>query len=357
MRARLTPRRILLIAGLALLAGSLMFCSPGYVIRAGVQEAKILSRRQPIPEVLASPATDSVTRAKLELVRTARTFAEERLELDAGDSYTTFSRVDRDTLLMVVTAAPKTAFVPYTWWFPIVGRVPYKGFFDPEDAFSEARRLADEGYDTYVRPSGAFSTLGWFNDPLLSTILRYDDVSLASTVIHEITHNTTFITGQVGFNESFANFVGDVGAATLFCGIEGEGGARCEHARAAWQDNLLFARALDRLVEALENVYGDESLSREEKLAAREAVIRRWREGYAREVAPELRVAFRTFHEGPINNASLLGLRLYYQRLDLFDRVYRALGVPLGTAVARMIEAAESSPDAPFEAVERLARS
>jgi predicted aminopeptidase len=351
-----TRRRILVIAGLVVLAGSLMFCSPGYVIQAGVQEAKILSRRQPIDEVIASPGTDAGTRAKLELVRSARTFAVERLELDAGDSYTTFSRVDRDTLLMVVTAAPKTSFTPYTWWFPIVGRVPYKGFFDPDDARGEARRLAAKGYDTHVRPSGAFSTLGWFNDPLLSTILAYDDVALAATVIHEITHNTTFIEGQVGFNESFANFVGDVGATELFCGIEGETGERCRRARSLWQDNLVFAGALEGLVTGLEAVYGDESLSRDEKLEAREEVIRRWREGYARDVVPELRLGFRSFHEQPINNASLLGLRLYYQRLDLFDAVYRGLDEPLGHVVARMTEAAESSPDDPFGAVERLAR-
>ncbi|NIP80277.1 MAG: hypothetical protein GWM90_14065 [Gemmatimonadetes bacterium] len=355
MRAPWTRRRILLIAGLALLAGSLMVCSPGYVIQAGVQEAKILSRRQPIPDVIAAPATDAETRAKLELVRNVRTFAAEELGLDVGDSYTTFSRVDRDTLLMVVTAAQKTAFVPYTWWFPIVGRVPYKGFFDPEDALAEARRLAERGYDTHVRPSGAFSTLGWFNDPLLSTLLRRDDVSLAGTVIHELTHNTVFIEGQVAFNESFANFVGDVGAAEYFCGIEGEDGERCRRARALWRDDIRFGQALGRLVAALQEVYDDEALAYAEKVAARQDVIRRWRAGYAREVVPELRVAFRAFHEQPINNASLLGLRLYYQRLDLFDRVWRALDVPLGEAAARMIQAAEASPDDPFGAVERLA--
>ena len=351
----LTWRRILIVLGLALLAGTVMFCSPGYVIRAGIEEAGILSRREPIDAVIDAPTTAAETRSKLELVRSARIFAERELGLDVGDSYTTFSPVDRDTLLMVVTAAPKTEFRPYTWWFPIVGRVPYKGFFDPEDALEQAAELEAQGYDTHVRPSGAFSTLGWFNDPLLSTLLRYDDVSLAGTVIHEVTHNTVFIPGQVGFNESFANFVGDLGAIEYFCGVEGDTGDRCRRARGLWQDNLVFAGALDALISDLERVYAREDLDRDGKVEAREDVIEQWRRSYERNVLPHLQVAFRDFHRGPINNASLMGLRLYYDRLDLFDRVYRAMGLPLDRTVARMIEAAEGSPEEPFDAVARLA--
>src|SRR5690606_20228894 len=117
------------------------------------------------------------------------------LGLDAGESYTTYSWVDSDTLLMVLSAARKDRFQPYTWWFPLVGNVPYKGYFDFDQAYAEAARLDAAGYDTYVRPSGAFSTLGWFNDPVLNTVLRYSDVGLASTVIHELLHNTIFIPG------------------------------------------------------------------------------------------------------------------------------------------------------------------
>ena len=343
--------------GLVLVAGTTLFCSPGYVLRAGYEEAKILTRRQPIDAVIGAADTDARTRGKLELVRSVRTFAERELALAVGNSYTTFSRVDSDTLLLVVTAAPKTSFTPYTWWFPIVGRVPYKGYFDPDDALAEARRLDAEGYDTAVRPSGAFSTLGWFNDPMLSTLLAYDDVALAATVIHELTHSTTFIEGRVSFNESFANFVGDVGAAEYFCRLEGEAGERCRWAQARWHDDLVLGRALERLVSALQKVYRDEGLTHQEKVERRDEVIRRWREEYASEVVPELQVAYKAFHEQPINNASLMGLRLYYERLDLFEDTYRTLGVPLEDAVARMIEAAESSPDTPFQAIERLADS
>ena len=352
-----TKRRVFGLIGIAAVAGTAMFCSPGYVLRAGYEEARILAGREPIDRVIASSATDSVIRAKLELVRNVRTFAVQELELDVGDSYTTYTEVDSDTLLLVVTAAQKTAFVPYTWWFPIVGRVPYKGFFDPDDALAQAAELEREGYDTHVRPSAAFSTLGWFNDPVLSTVLRRNDVSLASTVIHESTHNTLYIPGQAAFNESLATFVGDVGAIEYFCGLEGEDGPRCRYARSLWHDKQLFGKAVVRLVAALGNVYSSEELSRDEKLEARETVIRRWKEGYVREVVPELEVAYRTYHETELNNATLIGLRTYYRELDVFDRVYRELGLPLRDAVRRIVDAAESSPRAPFEALRRLAES
>ena len=344
-----------MVIGLALLAGTVLFCSPGYVVRAGIEEAKILSRRQSIAAVIEASGTSEATRAKLRLVQSARTFADRELGLDVGESYTTYSEVDRDTLLLVVTASRKDAFRQVTWWFPIVGRVPYKGFFDADRALAEARGLQERGYDTYVRLSGAFSTLGWFNDPLLSTVLGYDDVALAATVIHEVTHNTLYLPGQAAFNESFANFVGDVGAADYFCRLEGEGGPRCVRARALWRDNILFADALQRLIRSLEEVYAREDLGSEEKVRAREDVIDRWRDDYERDVVPRLDLAFRDFHRREINNATLLGVRLYYDRLDLFDRVHRTLGEPLDRTIARMVEAAESSPDAPFDAVARLA--
>ncbi len=341
--------------GLAAVAGTATFCSPVFVVRAGVEQARLLKARQPIDEVLADPTTSPETRSKLELVRMAATYADRELGLNVADSYTMFTELGRDTLLLVVTAARQDAFEAHTWWFPIVGRVPYKGFFNPDHARAEAARLEARGLDTHLRPAGAFSTLGWFNDPLLSTLLSRDDISLASTVIHELTHNTIFIPGQVAFNESFANFVGDVGAAEMFCAVEGEDGPRCQAARSAWDDAMLFGTTLQQLVGRLETLYDRDDLTSEEKIAARELVIDRWREDYARDVAPRLQRVFRNYHERPINNATLIGSRLYYDRLDMFDRVYRAMGLPLRDAVHAMIEAAEASSDDPFGAVEQLA--
>jgi predicted aminopeptidase len=304
-----------------ILAGSLALsaCSPIYVIRAGVEEAKILSRRRPIARVIEDPATAPETRRKLALVLQARDFAEHALDLDVGGSYTTYSWVESDTLLLVVTASEKTRFRAHTWWFPIVGHVPYKGYFNFDAAFSEAERLEQAGFDVQVRPSSAFSTLGWFNDPVLNTLLRYDDVSLVNTVIHELLHNTIYIPSRIAFNESFANFIGERGAIEFFCNREGENAPRCINARNAWADNLRYAAFLSSLVADLEALYSRDDLDRATKLARREVVFDEARERFMEEVEPELRTnLFRGFTRRPLNNATLIGTRLYYDRLDLF---------------------------------------
>lgn len=349
-------RRRLVFSLLAVAAAATvsLTCSPLYVLRAGYEEAKILSRRRPIAEVIADEDTRDATRGKLRLVLQARRYADDVLGLDTGDSFTTYSWVESDTLLLVLSAARKDRFEPYTWWFPIVGHVPYKGYFDFDDAHEAAAELDAEGYDTYVRPSAAFSTLGWFNDPLLNTVLRYGDVDLAQTVIHELTHNTIYLPSQAGFNESFATFVGDRGAAAFFCDIEGDEGEHCRLASDAWHDTMLFGAFLEDLVARLEALYARE-LPLDAVLARRTAIYEDARSRYKARIVPQLRTAsFRRYFDRPLNNAMLIGARLYYQRLDLFETVYRHHGGDLPAAVQAMSAAARSHEDAPFDAVAAL---
>ena len=186
-------------------------CSPIYVLRAGYEEAKILARRKPIRALVEDSRTPPLTRAKLALVLEARDFAAEELDLDAGDSYTTFSQLDSDTLALVLSAAHKDRFAAHTWWFPIVGHVPYKGFFSESKARREIAKLEEKGFDTYLRPTSAFSTLGWFNDPLVSPLLRYDSVQLTNTVVHELFHNTFYASGAGGVQRKPRQLRGEPG--------------------------------------------------------------------------------------------------------------------------------------------------
>lgn len=353
MTATRFTRPALLLPLLAMLSA----CSPGYYLRAAWEQTKILNRRHPIASIVADTATDWETRNKLLLVLQARQFAADSLKLNAGDSYTLFARAESDTLVMVLSAAYKDRFAPHTWRFPIVGRVPYKGFFELRDAQKEQRKLEARGFDTYLRPSAAYSTLGWFNDPLLSTLLRYDEISLANTVIHELFHNTFYAPGQAVFNESLANFVGGRGAIEFFCGRDGPDAATCRTATGAWDDDVTFGVFLKGLVDDLETLYARPDLSREDKLRERERIFSDAQARFAAEVRPRLKVdTFAGFTRDPLNNATLISRRIYYDRLDLFERVYQSRGGDFRRAMDDIVAAARTNKDDPYGAVEALLR-
>lgn len=313
-------RLIFALGGLALVA-SCVACSPVYVFKAGLAEMRILRARQPIHRVLNDTTTDPVTRGKLAYVLAARRFAAEELGIDVGESYTMFTQLESDTLALVLSAAARDRLRPKTWWFPVVGRVPYKGFFSEEDALEEQKSLAAEGFDTYLRPTAAFSTLGWFNDPLLSSMLRADDVEVVETVLHELTHRHLFVPGQVGFNESFATFVGRVAAIRFFCTREGGGPdtVRCQRAEARWRDYQRFSVFIDWMVEQLEAIYQDPELDYDAKFERREEVFATALRRFDEEVQPSFEAfTFQGFRDTPLNNATLLARIRYYHRLPDF---------------------------------------
>jgi predicted aminopeptidase len=321
-----------------------------YLVRAGWAEAAILRHRRPIAELLADPATDAATRGKLALVEAARVYARDSLGLDARESFTTYSRLDRDTLVLVVSAAYRDTLAFRTWWFPIVGRVPYRGYFDFPQALALGSALEEAGFDSYVRPASAFSTLGFFNDPLLSTTLAEDSATLANTVIHELTHNTFYAPGKAVFNESFANFVGSRGGERFFA-ARGDS-AHAAQARTDWEREKYLGRYWTAVYDALDSAFRAHPGDRAARLAARDTVFARMRFWFARDILPKIpglppgqRVTLR------LDNGTILARRLYRTGLDDFDAVYAREGDDLRRAVARIIALARARPDDPFAAV------
>jgi predicted aminopeptidase len=317
----------------------------GYVARGGLAEARILWRRQPIAELLERPDLDPVLRERLELVQRVRTFAEDDLGLRVGESYTTFADVDGEAVVWVLSAAHRDQLEAYTWWWPVVGRVPYQGYFEHEDALAAASALAAQGYDTDVRSASAFSTLGWFADPLLSTTARYGPVSLTETVIHELFHATLYVPSHVDFNESAASFAGQRGAMAFFCDGPGADEARCSEARRRWAHTRAHGRFLERYVLRLRAMYA-EGLPP----AQRDA----WRVRLAARAARAIRA--RGLGSGddlsPPNNARLLAMVAYETDLGAFDRL-APTAQALPAALERIIGAARGASD-PFAAVRAL---
>ena len=323
-----------------------------YLIRAGWEEAKILSRRRPIADIVSDPETTAPVRQKLRLVLAARAFAAESIALAAKQSFTTFSPLPSDTLVLVLSGAYRDQLKSKTWWFPIVGRVPYMGFFDVDLAKKAARQLDDDGFDVYLRPASAFSTLGWFNDPLLSTTLRSDSIDLANTVIHELTHNTFYAPGRADFNESFANFVGARGSAWFFRN-RGAPNAAAE-ADARWSDEKLMAGFWARLYKSVDSTFKVHPDDRTARLAARDSIYRDARQVLVHELGRMLQtIGPHALERMRLDNGALLAHRVYLTDLDVFDTIWEKEGENLSATVKRIIELAKSDEARPFEAIRR----
>ena len=198
MDAGLT-RLSLLAAAVALLPG----CYYGHLARG---QLDLLSKRVPIAEVLADPATDAALRRKLERALDARAFASRELGLPDNASYTSYADLGRPYAVWNVFAAPELALEPHEWCYPFLGCLAYRGFYDRARAEAAAAELKEQGLDVYVAGIPAYSTLGWFDDPLLNTMNGEED-ALAGTIFHELAHQVHFVDGDTAFNESFATFV------------------------------------------------------------------------------------------------------------------------------------------------------
>ncbi len=342
----MSPRVARLVAVLLIVLGGVGCegCSPLYVLRGAWQETRILARREPIEEVLAAGVLAPEQRQRLMLVPEVRRYARDVLGFDVGGAYASFAEVPPGALVWVVSAAEKTRLRARTWWFPIVGSVPYKGFFDAADARALATELEAAGWDTWVRPTQAFSTLGWFDDPVLSSWLERDRVELADLVLHELVHRDLWIEGQVPFNESFATFVAGHATIDFFARrarvsapvpagsdeASTDGERETAQARSAWRTTLEAASRLERSVKALTRLY---AAGERGEIAAAE--ILRKREVILRQLDPT----------GRTNNAVILARRDYLRDLAGFECALAAADGSLSERIGQLAARARAASD------------
>ncbi len=321
-----------------------------YLLRAAWAEGRILAHRRQISAIIVDPRTSAPVAQELRVVLAARAFAADSIGLRTGESFTTYTQLDRDTLVLVLSGAYRDRLVPHTWWFPIVGRVPYKGFFDFRAAHDAAKRLESDGFDVYLRSSPAFSTLGWFNDPLLSTSLTADSLDLANTVIHELTHTTFYAGGQAEFNESFANFVGARGSAWFFRSRGAPLAA--DEADARWADDKLIARFWATLYHSVDSAFASHPTDSSARIVARDTLYARARRELVDVLGPKLRtIGPRALERVRLDNAALLAHRIYDTDLDVFDALWASEHGDLRRTVQRIIALAKSQPARPFDAI------
>ena len=256
---------------LVLLLPTLCGC---YILTQAMGQLRVLLNSQRIDTLLADPAVPDDVKLKLRLVREIKAFGEDELGLKPSSNYESFYDTKGQPITYIVSACRKDRFQPHLWWFPIVGDVPYKGFFHKDDAVAEAKELEAQGYDVSLGTAAAYSTLGYFPDPVLSTMLEYPEEQLVALLLHELTHGTIYLPGGTDFNEGLASFVGWQGALEFARCRYGIGSEKYDRTvRAFASEERRDERARD-VFRKLDELYKS-GLSREEILRKRDQVAGR----------------------------------------------------------------------------------
>lgn len=283
-----------------------------YVSRQGVAQMQILLDARPVREVLHDPAVPPDIRRKLRIVRAAQRFGVDTLGMaQATDLYRTWYDTGDGPIAWNVSASARDRFEARTWWFPVVGVVPYLGFFDEAESRAMAEALeVQEDLDVLRREVGAFSTLGWFDDPVFTSALRGDDFDVARLVLHEMAHAEVFFPGHVAWNENFATLVGDRAALQFLIERYGKRSGPVVRARRRLRDERVLRSTLDGVLANLEALYEGPG-SRADKLLAREKIFV---QGKATLVALGDVSGARRWAARPWNNALWMSLRRYRGR-------------------------------------------
>lgn len=284
-----------------------------YVIQAGLGQAELWSVARDINDVIADPETDERTRVLLRESRVIMKYAQKHGFSSKGN-YEQFVELERGQVVWFLAAAKPLKLEPEIWNFPLVGSFPYLGWFDYREALQIRKRLKDRGLDTYLRPVHAYSTGGWLDDPILSTMLSSEDDAfryLANILLHELTHANLFVEDQATFNESIASFVGDTMADEY---LVWRFGLESEEVRLYREEAAESELRGSRFVEAhneLEALYAS-SKSDAKKLAEKDRITSG--------LQHELHLGWKP------NNASLVGFKVYNTGQKEFAALYEACG-------------------------------
>jgi predicted aminopeptidase len=302
-----------------------------YLSKLGWHQSFITFHSVSVEEILEDERADGEAKEKIRFIQEVKRYGENKLGLKRTKSYSKFFEV-KDPILYVVTASEKDRLQLYHWSFPIVGKVTYKSFFTQKGVLKEKRLLEEKGFDTFVQEVGAYSTLGWLRDPIFSTVLKWDEITLANLILHEMTHATIYFKGQTDFNEQMATFIGNRGAIDFLIEKYGKESEEVAEAIHVQEDDILFSQWIDQACQRLSAHYA-KVISKDEKLRGREEIFRSIKEEFK-----EMKVRFKSdsyqdFEKLTLNNAVLLAYRRYIHRLEKFEILYGSLGKDLRKVV------------------------
>jgi predicted aminopeptidase len=301
--------------------------SIGYYKQAISGEMQLLLHKQSIPELVKNPGTPSKLKQKLELILALRDFAKDKLRLPIDKDYLTYVDLHRSNAVWNVYAAPELSLKPKMWWYPVVGSVTYRGYFSEKKAESYAAKLRKKGLDVYVGGVDAYSTLGWFKDPVLNTFIDESDRQLAGLIFHELTHQRLFIAGDTEFNEALATAVSEEGVRRWL--TEKNDSAGLEKYRVQLHRKKQFVDLISDTREQLEKIYGDDESAKDDspeiiaqKRREKQKVIEQLRANYVKLKAEWGGYSgYDEWFDGPLNNAKLNTVATYYDLVPAFHEL------------------------------------
>ena len=268
--------------------------------QAASGQIEVLSKRQPIYEVIDKTADDDL-RERLLLTKRLLDFAEKELLMPSGGAYEQYAELNREHLVWVIHAAPELSMEPKRWWYPVIGRQAYRGYFREDLAMQEIQKLQEDGYETWVGGVDAFSTLGWFRDPVLDTFVEREEVDYAELIFHELVHRKYYVSGKTDFNEAMAEAVAREGVRRWFHHT-----GRSELARRYDERLGRIGQALEAIgstVDKLDQLYASPRTDDEKRrLKAREIASLKKR---LQELRTEWGRGLSSWIDEPINNARL----------------------------------------------------
>lgn len=282
-------------------------------------QLRLMSAREPIAALLADPGTDMTLKKRLARTHAMRGFASGVLELPDNGSYRSYVQLEHPFVVWSLFAAPEFSLQPRQWCFPIAGCVPYRGYFDARDARKFARNLRSQGMDVHVGGVAAYSTLGWFDDPLLSSMLYRGEAETAGIIFHELAHAKVYAPGDAPFNEGFAMTVENAGVHRWLAAHGTRADLRAY--KTAWRREQRFFDLVDVTRARLSALYASDA-SVASKRQAKRRIIARMRTDYRR-----MKGRWRGYHgydywfNAPINNAKLAAVATYRDLVPDFERL------------------------------------
>jgi predicted aminopeptidase len=296
-----------------------------YAVRQGYGQFTIIWHARPVDEFLSDPEFPDSLKARLNFISEVRRYSIDSLGLKDTENYKTMFDQKGKEIMWVVMACEKFRLKPKEWEFPIVGAVPYKGFFNEKRANDLKEELENEGWDVVIRNPGGWSTLGWFTDPILSKMLSRSEGDLANLIIHEMSHATIFVKDSVDFNENLATFIGDRGAEKFLIYKYGEHSKEYTNYMEEDKDYLKFVDHMLRGAKKLDSLYNtmDPTSPIEGKLESKERVIRRIinsLDTLSLTLTSNLSKRFRNVLP---NNAYFMNFRQYQSKQDTFANEWK----------------------------------